>query len=274
MIRRGGRGDFVAEMCDRTTVEVGIDDLTSTGRAAIIAHYSPTTRVSRSLATLVDEFVRYGYRCVVVSTCPDPGPLAWPGGLPAHTAVLRRRNEGYDFGSWAVGLRLFPELRRLEHVILTNDSMAGPFDTIGPLLQSFEDSPTDVWAVTDSHQIAPHIQSYFVGFRRGVLDEPPWLRFYGGVRHHEEKMDVVMNYEMGIMRVCRNEGYPWTVRYRFSELQAHHGNPTLVGWRRLLALGFPFVKRTIITDPSTAPGGDQVAAVVRRKYGVELDEWL
>lgn len=271
---RGGRRTFVDEMCSRTTVELAPPaDLTASGRVAVVAHWAPTPRVSLSMARLVGELGASGYRCVVVSTAQG-GHLEWPEGPPPGTAVLRRVNEGYDFGSWAVGLTMYPEIRRCGLVILTNDSMVGPFAPLGPLLTAFEGATTDVWAVTDSHQLTHHIQSYFVGFHNGVLDERPWRRFFDGVRHHDEKMDVVMNHELRIMAVCRSEGYPWTVQYRASDLGAGIENPTLVGWRRLLALGFPFVKRTIITDPTTAPGGDQVGTALRRKYGVELSEWL
>lgn len=271
---RGIRRTFVDEMCARTSTELApAEELAETGKVAIVAHFSCTPRVSLSMSRLVSELSTNGYRCIVVSTSPG-GPLDWPEGVPAGTAVLRRANEGYDFGSWAVGLELFPEVRRARHVILTNDSMAGPFEPIGPLLAAFESAPTDVWAVTDSHQLTHHLQSYFVGFNNGVLDEAPWRRFFRSVRHHEEKMDIVMRYELGIMGVCRTEGYPWTVQYRASDVGVVLENPTLAGWRQLLSLGFPFVKRTIITDPSTAPRGDQVATVVRRKFGTELSEWL
>ncbi len=248
-------------------------ELAETDKVAIVAHFSRNPRVSLSVSRLVGELSTNGYRCIVISTSPGV-PLDWPKGVPPGTTVLRRANEGYDFGSWAVGLETFPEVRRARHVILTNDSMAGPFEPIAPLLTAFESAPTDLWAVTDSHQITHHLQSYFVGFNHGVLEEAPWRRFYRGVRHLEDKMDIVMRYELGLMRVCHTEGYPWTVQYRASDVGVGHENPTLAGWRQLLSLGFPFVKRTIITDPSTAPGGDQVAAVVRRKYGTELAEWL
>jgi len=274
MRARGDRRTFVDDMCSRTSTELApAADLTETGKVAVIAHFSRNPRVSLSMSRLVGELSTNGYGCLVVSTA-ECGPLEWPEGVPPGTVVLRRANEGYDFGSWAVGLAMFPEVRRARHVILTNDSMAGPFEPIGPLLAAFEAAPTDVWAVTDSHQVTHHLQSYFVGFNNGVLDEAPWRRFFGGVRHHEEKMDIVMKYEIRIMGVCRAEGYPWTVQYRASDVGVGLENPTLAGWRNLLSLGFPFVKRTIITDPSTAPGGDQVAAVVRRKFGVELSEWL
>lgn len=274
MTPRGGRGSFVEEMCSHTVVEIApTADLTADGRVAVVAHWSPTPRVTLSMARLIGELSANGYRCVVVSTAQG-GPLEWPEGPPPGTVVLRRANEGYDFGSWAVGLAMYPEIRSCGFVILTNDSMAGPFEPTEPILAAFERAPTDLWAITDSHQLVHHIQSYFVGFRGGVLDERPWRRFFGGVRHHDEKMDVVMNYELGIMAVCRAEGYPWTVQYRASDLGVGSENPTLAGWRSLLALGFPFVKRTIITDPTTAPGGDQVGAVLRRRFGVELSEWL
>lgn len=259
----------------RSAIEAGADvNPVHTGKVAVIAHFSTSPRVSRSVEELVRQLTTLRYTCIVVSTCPDGNTLLWPHGRPADTIVVRRTNEGYDFGSWAVALAMFPEVRRLDRVVLTNDSMVGPFAPIDGIVAAFEESPVEVWAITDSHQIAHHIQSYFLGFRGGVLDERPWRSFFSSIEDLDEKMDIVLRYEFGIMRTCRREGYSWNVLYRASDLGVGLENPTLAGWRKLLALGYPFVKRTIVADPSTAPDGDQVESIVRQRYGVELTQWL
>jgi len=262
-------------MLSRAAIEAGETvDPTRTGKAAVIAHFSVDRTVSRSMDELVRELTRVGYQCVVVSTSPAQGPLSWPHGLPANTIVVRRTNEGYDFGSWGVGLAMFPDVCGLGNVILTNDSMAGPFAPVDGIVRAFEESPVDVWSVTDSHQIAHHLQSYFVGFRGGVLADRPWRLFFDGIEDLDEKMDIVLRYEFGIMRTCRREGYSWDVLYRATDLGVGQQNPTLAGWQKLVALGYPFVKRTIVADPATAPDGEQVAQAIRRRFGVELTQWL
>ena len=249
-------------------------DVAATGKAALVAQFSTVPAVSRSLLALVTQLADGGYRCIVSSTCESPEPLAWPGRLPDGTVVLRRPNLGYDFGSWTVALAEFPQVAALDHVLLTNDSMVGPFAPIAPLLADFERSPTDVWSLTDSYQLGRHMQSFFVGFNGGVLAERPLRTFFRRVRVEPEKMEVVRRYELGLTETCLRGAYSMTTMFRSQDLGIGAENPTLAGWQRLLLAGFPFVKRTLVNDPSTAPGAEDAARVVRARFGVELSEWL
>ncbi len=245
-----------------------------TGKVALVAQFSVGAKISLSLLELVRQLAENGYRSIVCSTCEVSEPLEWPGALPDGTVVLRRPNVGYDFGSWALALDRFPQVAGVERVILTNDSMAGPFAPIAPLLAHFERNPVDVWALTDSYQLGRHLQSFFVGFRDGVLAEAPLRDFFARVRIEPEKMEVVRRYELGLTQTCQRGAYSMTAMYRSQELGIHGENPTLAGWQRLLAAGFPFVKRTLVNDPSTAPGATDAVRVVRERFGVELSEWL
>jgi hypothetical protein len=273
--RREARPLVLDVVAGRVTVEAGeASDVTATGRAALVAQYSAEPGMSHSLLELLTQLSAGGYRCVVSSACESAEPLRWPGPLPEGTVVLRRPNEGYDFGSWAVALDCFPQVAALDRVILTNDSMAGPFAPLGPLLADFEAAGTDVWSLTDSYQLGHHMQSFFVGFRGGVLGEPALRTFFRRIRVEPTKMDVVERYEVGLTVACLRGGYTMSTRFRAQDLGVGGENPTLAGWHRLLEAGFPFVKRTMIKEPSTAPGAEHVERVLRRKYGVVLAEWL
>ncbi|MBZ2196417.1 rhamnan synthesis F family protein [Occultella gossypii] len=248
--------------------------LAAATKVAIVAQYSPDGRVSRSLTEYLREFAENGYACLVISTAPEAAGLAWAVPPPDRVVVMRRANLGYDFGSWSAGLNAFPYLAGLDHVVLTNDSMVGPFAPISSLLVDFEATRADVWAMTDSWQIGHHFQSYFVGFRRGVLAEAPLRSFFRGIRVEPTKMDVVMRYELGLSRACVAGGYAPTCRFRSHDLTPDAVNPTLAAWQPLLRSGFPFVKRTLITAPSTGADTDRIVDVVRATYGQEINEWL
>lgn len=259
----------------QVTVEDGEGiDVTETGRVAVVAQFSVGPAMSRSLAVLVAELAANGYRSVVSSTCESPESLRWPTPLPPGTVVLRRPNLGYDFGSWAVALDRFRSIATLDRVILTNDSMVGPFAPLSPLIADYDSARTDVWSLTDSYQLGRHMQSFFVGFRGGVLAQPGLRQFFRDIRVEPTKMDVVRRYEVGLTATCLRHGYTMSTRFRSQDLRLGLENPTLAGWNRLIEAGFPFVKRTMINDPSTAPGSEHVAAVVRRAFGVELADWL
>lgn len=244
------------------------------GRLAIVAQYSTGTRVGRSFRELLRQLHGAGYAIVVVSTCEADGELDFGGELPDSAVVIRRRNLGYDFGSWATGLELVPEARRLEHVILANDSLAGPFAPLAPLIARFESTEADVFGLTDTYQYSRHLQSYFVGYRHGVLAEPPLRAFWSDIRHESKKIDIVLRNEVGLSRLLRDEAYVTDVAFRADELVSVGENPVIKAWWKLLDAGFPFVKREILLRPEVAPRGEDVARFVRSRFGVDVAEWL
>jgi hypothetical protein len=243
-------------------------------RLAILVHYSDISTVSLSFRTLVQEFVCAGYLCVVVSASPARQPLDWSGGLPPEVIVIRKPNIGYDFGSWTIGLNAIPGSRNAEAVVLANDSVVGPFRGLGPIIKDFEATGADVWGLTDTHQYFHHLQTYFLGFRRGVLAEPALVTFWDGVRHERTKWDVIRRNELELSRLLYQEGYSTTAAFRCDDFVPAGENPVIRAWWRLLEQRFPFVKRQIITEPAVAPRSDLVFQEVRAMFGVELAEWL
>jgi hypothetical protein len=259
----------------RIVIERGnLDSVRGQDRVAVLAHFSRGVHVSRSFRALVGEFVDAEYQVVVVSGCLADEPLEWNGDLAPGVVVVRQPNLGYDFGSWAIGLHLIGEAARAPFLILANDSVLGPFASLRPLLTQFEQTTADVWALTDTYQYFHHLQSYFLGFRDGVLAERPLQRFFQDVRIEATKWDIIRRNELGFNKLLRVEGYSTLPAFRADNVVAAGENPVIKGWSKLLANGFPFVKREIVNDPSVAPRSQFVAAEVTATYGQTLEEWL
>jgi hypothetical protein len=243
-------------------------------RIAVIAQFSRQHRISKSLNTMIAELLRSGYRVIISSSCQSPSELVFDESVCDQITVLRRPNVGYDFGSWACGRAWNPDISAAKYVVFLNDSMVGPFTPLNKLLSRFEESKADVYGLTDTSQFAYHLQSYFLGFRDGVLLEKALNRFWLGVRHEASKQETIHRNEIGFSRLLRTQGYTTEVAFAYKRLVNPGENPTIRGWEKLLAVGFPFVKREIIRTPRVAPRGDEVAGVVRRKFGVDIEEWL
>lgn len=267
---------LAAQPPDTVRLETAGDDpdLACADRVAVIAHWDPDSRVGRSPSTLTSTLVGAGYVTILVSTAEGARSLSWVDGRPSGATVLRRPNLGYDFGSWATALNLLPAIRQAPHVLLVNDSLVGPFAPIDHLLDRFHRSHADVWGLTDTEQLGHHLQSYCLGFRGGCLERSALRSFWSGIRVESSRDEVIYRYELGLSQVLR--------RARMSTEAAIEGwravdgddNPTVLGWRRLLDLGFPFVKRQILLDPGVCPDGYLVRKELRRRYGVDADEWL
>lgn len=244
------------------------EELASAESVAVMAHYDPSGGVSRSLASYVEELRAGGFAVVVVSTNLREDTLGPLG--EAH--VLVRENLGYDFGSWSAALGALPELGERE-VLLTNSSLIGPFGPLGPLLAHARGTGADVTAATSSLQLRPHLQSFFLRFAPGVLARPDLTAFFGGIRHHWNKVAIVRRYELGLTDLLRRSGLATAALFPAGELAVGTRNPTIAGWRELLAAGFPFVKQSLLTDPRAGVAAAEVARAVRELYGTELAEW-
>ena len=75
-------------------------------------------------------------------------------------------------------------------------------------------------------------------------------------------------------RLLGKERFVMEAAIPYQQVVGEGQNPTIVGWRRLLDLGFPFVKRQLLCQPEVAPDGSMVREEVQRKFGIILDEWL
>jgi hypothetical protein len=258
----------------RVEADARSDPSTFRGRTAILAHWAADGRVGRSASELTRAVHNVGYDVVVVSTAPGVTPLEWTGGRPPGVVVLRRPNVGYDFGSWATALARYPTIADSNHVLMLNDSLVGPFQSIEHLLDRFHASAADVWGITDSTQFHYHLQSYCLGFTRQCLRVPPLARFWQGIRSWPSRSEVIQANELGLSRLLAREHFVTEAAIPYWRTVKEAQNPTILGWRRLLDLGFPFVKRQLLQEPDVAPDGAQVRVEIWRRFGVRVDEWV
>jgi lipopolysaccharide biosynthesis protein len=263
------------EISGRVLFEHGsVSEFGAPDRVAVLVHWSRLPLLSRSFTTYARELAGAGYRVVVVSSCESAEPLEWHGHRPDGTVVIRKPNVGYDFGSWSTALHELPTIASADRVILTNDSMLGPFATLRPVLDRFEQSAADVFGLTDTRQYFRHLQSYFLGFNGAVLTDPPLASFYADVRVEPTKWDVIRRYELGLSVLLRRESYGFGTAFRADEVVPPGDNPVIKGWWRLLERGFPFVKREIVRDPAVAPRSEWVAREVQAVFGQHIEDWM
>ena len=243
-------------------------------KAALVAQFSATPKLSKSVTELVRELNRNGYFVVLSSACPDPAPLEWHGEAPSDVAVLRKPNIGYDFGSWAVALAEEPKLLGVDKLLIVNDSMLGPFWSLESVIRGFESSMGEAWGLTRTHQFEPHVQSFFMGFHRPVVASPVFHDFWSQVRVEADKGAVIRRYEMGLARALHVEGFVTAAHIDGAVAAGFGENPSLLGWRKLLELDVPLIKRELIVHPQFFVHGDRIPGILEREFQIDITEWL
>jgi hypothetical protein len=248
--------------------------LRRTSRVAVVASYGVEPAASRSLTALIEEFEANGYTVVLVRASESMHRPVFPHTSTASPIVITKPNVGYDFGSWATALAVFPEIASVQRVILVNDSLLGPFASLSSMIEDFEQSSSDVWGATDTTEYFPHLQSYLLGFVGGVLAHRSVRSFWRHVRVIDDKDAIVVRYEIGLSRLLSKEGFssrPW---FSHDRIVPEGGNPTTIGGSRLLAAGFPFVKRILIENPGVFPDAAVATSFVRERYAQNVADWI
>ena len=249
-----------------------LDAVLGADRVVVLAEYALSRSLRPEALSGAAAWAAAGVPVLVVSARD-----AWsrsairPADLPDGVAVVTRPNVGYDFGSWGAALTAYPQIASKRLVILTNDSLAGPYGPLDDLLARIEASSADVWAATQNHMPQDHLQSYLLAFRGGVLAREPLRTFFGSVRAEETKRDVIHTYEFGLSSAVHEHHLTQAVGWTKRDLQISESTDSVLGaWPRLLASGFPFIKRTLLEQRRFAHLHDAIATVVRQEYGVEL----
>lgn len=160
--------------------------------------------------------------------------------LELADAVMVRRNAGYDFGAWAHALRLHPKLYGARALYLLNDSVLPARDEsrIAALVDRVRASQADLVGLTESHEWRWHIQSYFLAVKPRLLTSRAFHGFMNDIRLLTRKDHVIRAYEVRLAEMTEQVGCDVDLLYPSPTAI----NPTLFGWRALVAAGMPFVK--------------------------------
>ncbi len=209
-------------------------------RLVIYAHYDPEDRIRGYVLRHLDALAPLGEVRFVSNSNLSPEALA---PVRARVAtVLLRENRGFDFAMWAQVL-LAEDCAAYDEVLLTNSSIIGPFSPLQPILDRMAGEPCEFWGLTESAQLIPHLQSYFLVFRKPVLEALAFQQFWASVLPSRSKGALIFACEIGISTFLADEGYRWRAAFPREALK---GN-----WvRNLTVRGTPLARVRRFVDPT------------------------
>jgi lipopolysaccharide biosynthesis protein len=222
---------------------------------------------------------------------------------PYTVEALWRPNFGYDFMSWQLGMKLVDDLDRYDEIVVCNDSAYAPLFPLGEMFEVMETSQAAFWGVTSSCEAVRHIQSYFMAFRRPVLERREFWQFWNDVGLQPSKRALIEAYELGLSVLLERVGltgasyFPveellndaltnfnyFSVlplkRYYYSPAQpldvgrllAGTHNKTVTLWKELILSRVPMIKIELFRDNPTQEPLHEVFATLERhsRYPVQ-----
>ena len=250
----------------------------ATRRLAILAHYDADRRVRGYILHHLRRLREECDEIHFVSTVAL-GPAELDKVRPFCARAFLKQNVGYDFHMWkhAIGV---VDLGAWDELLLTNSSVLGPLGSLRPVFQRMERSACDFWGMTDNAELARHVQSYFIVFRRAALGSAAFREFFASVLPYRDKGQVIRSYEVGLTRYLEDQGLTSDVVSPQAEVKLPFwmgkkarfgGNPTCNYPVALLKHGMPYVKIEVLRDnPSQVPLGPVLAAMREAGYDMSL----
>ena len=224
----------------------------SMNRIAFFAHFDPDSEVKPFTEVMLQHLRSVASSVVFASTATlSEAEVEKVKRHAQHVFLLE--NAGYDFAMWRHALENVA-IDDYDEVILTNSSVIGPVFPLAPIFERMTADPCDFWGMTDSLQYSWHLQSYFIVFKKQVIASPAFRRFWNSVLPYRSKVQVIRSYEIGLSSFLVDGGFrgrafagvdSWAPRV-FKKRRIT--SPTTRYPRKLLDLGMPFVKVSVLRD--------------------------
>lgn len=188
-------------------------------------------------------------------------------------SMICRQNIGYDFMSYKTGLfESGINLKAYDEIVICNDSVYGPFSDLLHIFDSMSIKRCDFWGITTTREKSPHLQSFFIVFKRNIFQSEAFRDFFTNITVLNNKKTIIESYEIGLTNWFVSQGFiydsyckqvsffarlkaflhsftslkklsPKSVRNRFSKIVIlDELNPTIFYWKELLQQDGPFLK--------------------------------
>lgn len=191
-------------------------EVASRGSVAILSTFRGTDRLTAIPHRLIGALRDEGFAVIVVDTSTE-----LPSSKIECDLLIHRRNIGWDFASWMSTLASHPWiLTDAQNLLLVNDSNVGPVRPLRETLRRGREIDTDIWGLTDSWDIAHHLQSYFLHFNASALRSGHLGAFVDAFSFPTGKERIIGSGEIGLSQFMRARGlrlqalFPYTVLAR------------------------------------------------------------
>jgi lipopolysaccharide biosynthesis protein len=222
--------------------------LLSASQIAVFAHYSDQVDFSASDAYLISQLKAAGFAVVVSSTCTSDlveHQQIWEQWQHKIDGLITRENIGFDFGSWAAALSVLNLSKgHIDQIILINNSVYGPLFPLEPIISELC-LRGDFYGLTASREFCPHVQSYFLGFNKVVVENPVFREYWQGTFRGASKWFAIFRRELAWENFFTKQGFCSAVLIEDS--REFPRNPLTFLWKDLISQGFPFIKKSLFT---------------------------
>jgi lipopolysaccharide biosynthesis protein len=267
----------------------------------VYAHYDKANIIQEYVYHALRTIQASGFSICFVSTSELIQPEAANRLRELALISIRRGNLGYDFGSYKSGIMHLSNRGLLKGpVLITNDSVYGPFTELGRTLKNSHRH--DLLGITDSIENAYHIQSYFILYSKRLVKSAAFKKFWALICEHTEitdknwKRKLILENEIGGSQFFLEQGFRIGAAFPYTKILKQnvysyakyiesaiakprvvlpslktHLNATHSYWKTLIELGCPYIKRELLFRNPLLVDISDWAATISANFQYDLD---
>ncbi len=280
-------------------------------RLLICAHYDIHEKFDPAFLFLIENLKQQlRAKVMVVSTNLNISKTEIEKISSKVDCLILRNNFGRDFGSWKLGLSLIPNIQKYQSLILANDTVYGPFQSLENFLGHIEvKTKAAIGGMTDfygkssqlksghlesGHLESYHLQSYFLIFNQACLKTKWFGDYWQNYRNHYGRLPTIRNGELGLSKSAKENQIELVPLFPYHEIHNYvlknqkpleawrehmnlrEVNPYHFFWRELIEkFNYPFIKIELLRfNPAKIPNLEDYKAIVQKtsRYPVDLIE--
>jgi Rhamnan synthesis protein F len=242
---------------------------------SLLVTYAPNRIVPPVAKAYLNSLVDHGFTVILCVAVDHDSLVIDETGLERAKGIVVRKNSGFDFALWASVLTALPKLWEAKRILFTNDSLLGPLQSFGTMVETIRQSDASFIALTESYEKKHHTQSFFFVLQNQALNHEKIRDLWDTVQNFEDKSQVIHAYELELFGLFNSiEGMKTGILYPYDRLSAYIGrynikkiNPTHHLWEGLVKCGFPFIKAELLARNPLRLNIDHWRDVVRENGG-------
>lgn len=190
-------------------------------RITIFVHYDRDNIIDKHVIRYIKALTQVSQTIYFVSNCSNLAKIELEKIQPYTKNIFQRDNRGGDFAAWkTVLLQLYADsrLEDFDELILANDSCYLASSSLTPMFDDMSGKNSDMWGITENicptHHyegkvinISPHIQSYFLVFRKKILKSSVFKQFWQKVDLNYSRDQTIIHYEVGLTQLLREHDF-------------------------------------------------------------------
>ncbi|MDY4511205.1 rhamnan synthesis F family protein [Streptococcus hyovaginalis] len=224
-------------------------------RLLIYVHFNKYNRISNHVYYQLEKMRPLFSKVIFLSNSPlESSDIDTLVDSQLISQYQQRENKGYDFAAWHDGMMLegFESLKTYDSVTVMNDTCFGPLWDMYPYYERYEnDDSVDFWGMTNHAEvkghnlyIPEHLQSYFISFKKSLVQAPVFKKFWKSVESHADVQKVIDQYETQYTKLFQKAGFNYTAVLDTVPIHQNyfHRNFTIHYPQVLLDYKVPFIK--------------------------------